>query len=86
MNEKLEVNLENIDITGKSHARRNLLSVLVDADITLDSNLRICCLAVRARCVNEFHQNDDPNMRLFFTEFWSSLAEFSDQHETFQRE
>ena len=36
--------MENLDISGKSHARRNLLSVLVDADITLDSNLRICFL------------------------------------------
>lgn len=49
VNENLEVNLENIDITGKSHARRNLLSVLVDADITLDSNLRICAPSNKAQ-------------------------------------
>ncbi|CAJ1349007.1 unnamed protein product, partial [Effrenium voratum] len=40
--ENTEVRLEALDAIGKSHARRNLLSVLVDADITLDSNLRIC--------------------------------------------
>ena len=44
VDEWLELKLENLDISGKSHARRNLLSVLVDADITLDSNLRICFL------------------------------------------
>ena len=46
--ENTEVRLEALDTIGKSHARRNLLSVLVDADITLDSNLRICSSAWEA--------------------------------------
>lgn len=37
--------LHIMNITAKSHARRNLLSVLVDADITLDANLKICGMA-----------------------------------------
>lgn len=49
VDEWLELKLENLDITGKSHARRNLLSVLVDADITLDSNLRICAPSNKAQ-------------------------------------
>eukprot|EP00435_Cladocopium_sp_Y103_P045632 s577_g13.t1 len=49
VDEWLELKLENLDIAGKSHARRNLLSVLVDADITLDSNLRICAPSNKAQ-------------------------------------
>lgn len=49
VDEWLELKLENLDISGKSHARRNLLSVLVDADITLDSNLRICAPSNKAQ-------------------------------------
>lgn len=41
--------LHIMNITAKSHARRNLLSVLVDADITLDANLKICAPSNKAQ-------------------------------------
>eukprot|EP00438_Fugacium_kawagutii_P009732 Skav210504 [mRNA] locus=scaffold601:393827:399177:+ [translate_table: standard] len=49
LDELLEIKLENCDLSCKSHARRNLLSVLVDADITLDSSLRICAPSNKAQ-------------------------------------
>ncbi|CAE7242125.1 slc44a2 [Symbiodinium sp. CCMP2456] len=40
--ESASLRIESVEVAGKSQARKNLLSVLVDADVMLDSSLCVC--------------------------------------------
>ncbi|CAE7486744.1 slc44a2 [Symbiodinium pilosum] len=42
LEENTSLRFESVEVAGKSQARKNLLSVLVDADIMLDSSFRVC--------------------------------------------